>query len=118
MKSSFAILSATLLVASNAAVAQQSSSERQQFLHTWSEAKHVFESAKARNDETPACNAEMNQLYNSMLRIGQDVQHAIETAKASNMPDPRNNSLVNDFYRTGINVLPQLANLTRTYCGV
>lgn len=90
-------------------------------LRTWEQAKQILHSTRAKED-SPACSADIDVLYKSMMKTAHDVARAIDVAKPINMQDPQYNALVSDFYFGGSNILPPLLppliNMTKTDCGV
>ncbi|MBB5404448.1 hypothetical protein [Paraburkholderia youngii] len=98
-----------------------SSPQRVQFVRTWAQAKQVLHNAMAKKD-SPACSADIDVLYKSMMKTADDVERAISVGKSTNMQDPQNNSMVSDLYVGGCNIrpplLPPLINMTKTDCGV
>jgi hypothetical protein len=106
---------------SAAADQKDSSPQRVQVIRTWMQAKQVLHNARAKED-SPACSADIDVLYKSMMKTAHGVERAVDVAKSTNMQDPQYNSVVNDFYFGGSNtlppLLPPLINMTKTDCGV
>jgi hypothetical protein len=106
---------------SAAADQQDFSPQRVQFIRAWAQAKQVLHNARAKED-SPACSADIDVLYKSMMKTAHDVERAIDVAKSTNMQNPQNNSVDNDFYFGGSNfippLLPPLINMTKTDCGI